>query len=168
MQLGYDADGTWHPGIGDPTAMGWLTVGAYMVAAWLCASAWRARRQNLAVPDKYNVALAWLGLAIVMFGLGINKQLDLQSWFTQVARDLALAQGWYHNRRAAQIIVIGTLGILAVIGMIAVGVLARGPWKDMRVAGLLYVYFHLFLFSSFFPHPQKLNDSEKLWIYGIA
>ena len=27
------------------------------------------------------------------------------------------------------------------------------------------VYFHLFYFH-FFPYPRKLNDNEKLWIYG--
>ena len=29
------------------------------------------------------------------------------------------------------------------------------------------VYFHLFYFH-FFPYARKLNDNEKLWIYGIS
>ena len=32
-----------------------------------------------------------------MLLLGINKQLDLQSLFTEVMRDMAHAQGWYNE-----------------------------------------------------------------------
>ncbi len=38
-----------------------------------------------------------------MVVLGTNKQLDLQTLFTQVLRDRAQAQGWYDDRREYQL-----------------------------------------------------------------
>ena len=34
-------DGRWRPGIGDPTVLGWVTVAAYLAAAWACGVAAR-------------------------------------------------------------------------------------------------------------------------------
>ena len=36
------ADGRWHPGIGDPTIMGWVTVVAYALATYFGFQALRA------------------------------------------------------------------------------------------------------------------------------
>lgn len=44
----------------------------------------------------------WLGVAVFMTLLCINKQLDLQSLFTDVGRVLATRGGWYDVRRVAQ------------------------------------------------------------------
>jgi hypothetical protein len=90
-------DGRWHPGIGDPSVMGWVTVAAYATAAGLCA--YCASREVRAGGGK---PAFWLTLALVMLALGINKQLDLQSWLTETGRDLAIAQGWYPGRRLVQ------------------------------------------------------------------
>ena len=81
-------DGRWHPGIGDPTPIGWLTVIAYGTAALLC---FRCQfKSEPGTPKQF-----WVLLGLVMTVLSINKQLDLQTWFTEVARDMALEQGWY-------------------------------------------------------------------------
>jgi hypothetical protein len=92
----------WRPQIGDPNFMGWLTVAAYAVAAVLCflaayrcqvgADAGTARRQHR----------MWLGVALLMAFLCINKQLDLQSLLTDVGRILANQEGWYGDRRTVQ------------------------------------------------------------------
>lgn len=112
------ADGRWEIGIGDPTALGWITVAAYAAAAWL---AWRnvgaARRTS--VPASF-----WIALAALMLALGLNKQLDLQSWFGQTGRDLALAQGWYAQRRLVQAVFIALL----CAGAVAVVIGARRHW----------------------------------------
>ena len=91
------ADGRWQPGIGDPTAMGWATVATYAVAAGLCGVC--ARRE---ADSGARARVFWLALALVMLLLGINKELDLQSWLTQTGRDFAIAQGWYASRRLVQ------------------------------------------------------------------
>ena len=79
--------GRWVPGIGDPTAIGWITVAGYVLAAGL---AWRnvVAARRTAVPAGF-----WIALGALVVALGINKQLDLQTWFAQTGRDLSLAQG---------------------------------------------------------------------------
>jgi len=98
------ANDRWTLGIGDPTFVGWLTVAAYLATAWLC---WVAARRARGLGDPYVVPDAktgwvWLGLVVLCAALGVNKQLDLQSFVTQVGKDLARSQGWYENRRIVQ------------------------------------------------------------------
>jgi hypothetical protein len=128
--------GSWSPGIGDPTPFGWFTTVAYFVAAYLCWRTYLAtpvskprgltghlgslrpillslvapRRVVLAVPERQRIATLWLGFAITLFLLGINKQLDLQTAFTEVGRLVAHDEGWYAARRRVQVAFI--LGVL--------------------------------------------------------
>jgi hypothetical protein len=115
------ATGRWAPGIGDPTVMGWLTVLAYLGAA---ALAWvnlqAARRTRM--PWRY-----WAALSALMSLLALNKQLDLQTWFTQFGRDLALAQGWYEQRRLVQVGFIAALAGAAAV----VAVLQWRQWRHL-------------------------------------
>ena len=101
-----DADG-WHLGIGDPTAVGWLTVAAYFFAAFL---SWKAAGRARAPGGWPPQAVFWVGLAALLVMLGINKQLDLQTWFTLAAKRAAQSQGWYENRRIVQFLFILALG----------------------------------------------------------
>ena len=109
-----DADG-WRPGIGDPTVMGWVTVAAYLLGGFLCV------RAALAISPgglfRNREGKLWLLLGIALFLLGVNKQLDLQTWFTLTAKKMAQAQGWYEQRRivhAAFVLGIAVAGLLAV------------------------------------------------------
>jgi hypothetical protein len=126
----------WTPGIGDPTVMGWLTVVAYFVAAWLCLRAFKSEKRGpdrpyrQAIPALVRVlkkhwpsppaparrAALWLVLAFVLGALGVNKQLDLQTLFTQTLRDLARAQGWYERRRPYQVAFIAAVGLTSAAG----------------------------------------------------
>jgi hypothetical protein len=90
----------WSPGIGDPTFTGWLTVFCYFATAYQCYRAWK-RAQQLG-PNAYKLQLAWGSLALGMALLGLNKQLDLQSLVTVIARQHALDHGWYQERRILQ------------------------------------------------------------------
>jgi hypothetical protein len=87
----------WEPGIGDPTALGWVTVAAYFVAAVLC---WLAARH--ARSSDRSAYVFWLTFTLFMIALGINKQLDLQSLFTAVLKQFAKSTGWYEDRRIFQ------------------------------------------------------------------
>jgi hypothetical protein len=92
----------WRPQIGDPSFMGWFTVAAYAAAAVLCFIA--AHRCLVAVDagETRRRRRMWLGVGVLMAFLCINKQLDLQSLFTDVGRVLANQEGWYSQRRAVQ------------------------------------------------------------------
>jgi hypothetical protein len=151
----------WSPTIGDPTVMGWLTVLAYFVTAWLCLRAFNAEKRGPKRPYRRTVpallrvlrkswphppaparrAALWLFLAIVFFFLGINKQLDLQSLVTQVGKTLAHEQGWYDQRRIAQAILISLVLIAGVASLATLGWLVRGQLSDFRLplAGLTFV-----------------------------
>lgn len=99
--------------------MGWLTVLAYLGAATLAlVNLLAARRTRL--PGLY-----WAVVAALMALLALNKQLDLQTWFTQVGRDLALAQGWYEQRRVVQ------AGFILVLASGAAGVSVL-LWRQLR------------------------------------
>lgn len=113
-------DGRWHPGIGDPSVMGWVTVVAYAGAAALAVRAYRVTNSN-ARP----LRLFWGSLALLLIALGINKQLDLQSWATQIARDLARSQGWYAERRSVQVLGILAVALAGVAGTLVIVIAMR-------------------------------------------
>lgn len=87
----------WSPGIGDPTAMGWLTVAAYAAAGMLCLRAGSVRKRDRRF---------WMALGALLLALMVNKQLDLQSALTATGRCIAQIQGWYDSRRMVQAIFI--------------------------------------------------------------
>jgi len=97
--------GNWTPGIGDPTFMGWFTVFAYFLAAFLAF-----RRMVKEYGEEINCWQAWKYLGFVLLFLAINKQLDLQTWFAQTLRQHAHEHGWYQDRHLYQ-----TLFILAIV-----------------------------------------------------
>jgi hypothetical protein len=135
MQVG--ADGRWQPGIGDPTLSGWLTVVAYGVVAVLATRAalsMRKGQEGLFAPgDRQRLVRFWVVVAIVMLLLGVNKQLDLQSWFTQVARDLSKQGGWYESRRQVQFGFVVALACAGTVAIALMGFRMRRVWR--RVAG---------------------------------
>src|SRR3954471_175627 len=114
-ELGGGWIGHWSPGIGDPTAMGWLTVALYAFGAALCCKV--ALRQAGTEPQR-EVLMWWL-LAFGLVALGINKQLDLQTALTEFGRMVATRQGWYERRHVIQLEVIYTAIALALIAAVA-------------------------------------------------
>jgi hypothetical protein len=123
-------------GLADSTDIaGWIIVACYGVAAALCvwalrvahAGACRAavfdgqeRRASERVRSYRASMLFWLLVAGLFVFLAFNKQVDLQTWLTDIGRRVAEAQGWYDQRRAVQ-----TAFVCAVMGagMAALGVL---------------------------------------------
>ncbi len=143
----------WSPGIGDPTFMGWLTVVAYLAVAWLCVRAFKAEKRGPPRPLLPTIAALfrvlrkhwprpplparraalWLVLAAIMLALGINKQLDLQTFVTQLGRSLAHSGGWYEERRFVQALFVGAIGIVGLVGLALLAWLTRGQLRDFRV-----------------------------------
>lgn len=143
LTLEIGADGRWAPGIGDPTILGWVTVFAYFTAAYLCWTAARTAHAKAqgevnaqTARDQRTISRFWMLSVAIMVLLGINKQLDLQSLFTEVARDLSRAQGWYEERRRYQVAFVAAIGV---IGLIATSALAFALRRVLRrvMGGLL-------------------------------
>lgn len=113
--------GAWSAGIGDPTFAGWLTVGVYLLAAFF---AFRAR--HVAQPENGW----WLAIAALMLFLGINKQLDLQSLFTEIGRTIARAQGWYNEER--RVVQLDFIVAMLVAGVLTATALALTIGRRVR------------------------------------
>lgn len=169
---------SWRPGIGDPSFVGWLTVVAYLFAGWLCLRSFRVEKSGPPRPYRQSVpamvrvlirqwprppvparrAALWFGLAVLLFTLGVNKQLDLQSLLTDVGRVLAHDQGWYQQRRAVQVVFIACVGLLGAGGLGAVLWLARGQLADFRLAlaGMVLLTGFVLIRASSFHHVDAL------------
>jgi len=123
----------WRPRIGDASFMGWLTVAAYGLTAVLCLVA--ALRQTAiaagaAAAEEGKARLQrriWLGVATVMFLLGINKQLDLQSLLTNVGRIIANQGGWYEQRRTIQ------FWFVVAVGLVSIAAFVFLAWKTRSI-----------------------------------
>lgn len=147
-------DGRWHPGIGDPTPIGWITVVAYGGAALLC---FLCQRKSAPGPHRQF----WWLMALAMLLLGINKQLDLQTWFTEVGRDMAREQGWYARRRWVQMVFIAWLLLAAVAarGWLAKRLVDLDRYAHRAGIGLLVLMVFVVVRAASFHHIDKL-----LWL----
>lgn len=129
--------GRWTPGIGDPSIVGWVTVGFYLLAAFCCLGlAFTVR--------KGRERFIWGLFAFLFLFLGINKQLDLQTAFTELLRIIAKADGWYDIRRRYQRVFILGLGAAALFALAGLALLMRklqlGVWVSAAGACLVVAY----------------------------
>ena len=196
--------GDWSPGIGDPTFVGWITVLGYLVASYLCLRvfrrlrAWESepgalrmhaaahlipfllallgrRRRLSALPDDTRIGALWLGLALVLLLLGINKQLDLQTAFTETGRIVSHAEGWYAHRRPIQVGFILCVAMAGAWGFGAVLLLARGRMQSLRgvLAGTVFLITFVAIRASSFHHVDRflgyrLGDFKMNWILELG
>jgi len=129
--VGHGWVGAWSPGIGDPTALGWITTVAYLLAAVRCwRAAVRARRAGPSAEAK-----AWAALAAGVLLLGINKQLDLQTALGEVAREGAVVYGLWRFRSAKLAAVIAVAVIGGALSLRGARV-ARGGTRPLQLAML--------------------------------
>jgi hypothetical protein len=178
--LAQHTDGRWHPGIGDPTFLGWFTVAAYACAAYL---SYRARvtalssAQALGVsePDEARaqraMAQLWLLLFVGMVLLGINKQLDLQSWFTETLRDVARAQGWYGQRRIWQARFVGGLVGVCFVATAVGAYMMRGVLMRVRHAalGMGVLASFVVIRAGYFYHLRLLGRGARFhWVLELS
>ncbi len=168
----------WSPGIGDPSFGGWFTVAAYFIAALLCFHVFRkpAYQPGTGTLLSDRERWGWLALGALMMFLCINKQLDLQSLFTQFGRDMAKAQGWYAERRAVQLrfILIFT-GVSALFGLAIMGIAWRAKNHMVRLAALGAILILVFIVvrAASFHHFETVLDRRMMglrfnWIFEVT
>jgi hypothetical protein len=112
---------------GDPTIAGWAIVVFYLAAitacVWALRVAWLGAKMAADYPGEdrrardrsaaYRASFLFWALLILLFVfLGLNKQIDLQTWLTDVGRRVAEAQGWYEQRARVQTIFVGAVLVL--------------------------------------------------------
>ncbi|GAA6167713.1 hypothetical protein [Sessilibacter corallicola] len=104
----------WHPTIGDPTPAGWLTVGLYLFSA-LLALVITLNSHKVFFDEQNRQKAFWFIASLVLLFLSVNKQLDLQTLFTELARAVAIEQGWYKERKIIQKLFILGIFVLSII-----------------------------------------------------
>ncbi len=125
------ADGIyWRPHIGDPTLLGWTTVYAYFCAALLSLTCALGARQIFNDQYTHLHRSIWSGLALGLFALGLNKQLDLQTLFTDAVKHVAYEQGWYEQGQSLQVFFIASVVGIGGLGLLIVAWLVRRVWKQ--------------------------------------
>ena len=154
------------PGIGDPHVMGWVTVAAYFAAAALALLvAIRVKHLEWEDNERRN-RIFWLLLMLLMVCLGLNKQLDLQTFFTALAKCSAKMSGWYEDRRQYQVMFIVAIGGLFVIfGAFLLwyfrGEMSHNWWA---IVGVVFLMSFVFMRASSFHGFDALINFR---LYGI-
>lgn len=144
--------GEWAPGIGDPTAVGWFTVFAYAGVAVLCA---RNMLRARPFPVERTV---WAALAALLALLAINKQLDLQTWFTVVGRELSRQQGWYAQRHTVQMAFVASLVLLSISLLLVLHHVLGPAWRRYAIVscGLALLLTFIVIRAATFHHVDLL------------
>ena len=163
----------WSPRIGDPTPIGWLTVVLYLAAAY---ALWCVvRRLRTTGDDAGSEKLVWSIFAILFIALGINKQLDLQSAFTEIGRVIASAQGWYDQRWIVQVYFVGLVtGCAATAAVVLLVLLRRAPLPALlALLGTAFVLTFVVVRAASFHHVDVLIGRKVLglrwnWILEIG
>jgi hypothetical protein len=167
----------WEPGIGDPTQIGWFTVFAYFVTAILCyRAAMTANAKSIDIRTAANLEqYFWFAAAVLLILFGINKQLDLQSLFTEVARAIARLQGWYGHQRIYQLFFIEGLGIFSfAVGVGMLWMLRRtDAWVKVALLGFSFLGAFVVLRAASFHHVDQFLGEKILgwrwnWILELS
>lgn len=150
--------GSWTPGIGDPSFIGWITVVSYLIAAWYCYRLVRDRQYRW----RDHETRLWCILALGLLFLGINKQLDLQTALTEAGRLLAREQGWYRERSTVQMVFLFLLFVLGAMGAMSVFRLTRrtSRYAQMAVIGAFLLMAYVMLRAISFHYVDHLLREE--------
>ena len=145
--------GRWRPTIGDPSFMGWFTVGSYFACAIL---SFILTLTNQQADRRYFLFWSMIGLLMVI--LGINKQLDLQSLFTEVGRQVARAQGWMDQRRIVQFWFIVAFGTTAIAAFLSFARIRRDLFRRFMLAftGLFFLLSFIIIRATGFHHFDEM------------
>jgi hypothetical protein len=158
------------PTIGDPTFMGWFTVGSYFACAilsFILASIHKdADRRSF---------FFWSTVCLLMIRLGINKQLDLQSLFTEVGRQVARTQGWLDQRRTIQFWFIVAFGTTVLGGFLSFAIIRRDLFRRFMLAftGLFFLLSFIVVRAASFHHFDvmlgfRLFGAKMNWVLELT
>lgn len=159
IKKGY-SEGHWKDKRGDPTAVGWLTTVLYL-SVFVASIYWVI--QTRAINPNFKYSWFWLGASILILLLGINKQLDIQMLFADLARFYAKLSGIYMNRKPFQQKIIS---FLATIGISTFSVLLYLLRKAPKKMWLTLVGFSI-LFSFPLIRLVSLHSLEALLYYSV-
>jgi hypothetical protein len=93
-----------------------------------------------------------------MILLGINKQLDLQSLFTEIGRQIVRAQGWMDHRRIVQFWFIVAFGTTAIAAFLSLVRIRRDLFRRFTLAftGLFFLLCFIVIRAAGFHHFDEM------------
>lgn len=152
----------WTPGIGDPTVLGWVAVFGYFWAAFLAMLVARSVRSYDPLRMRAESPLFWSMMAWILIFLGFNKQLDLQTLFTDIAREIAKEDGWYEGRREVQMyFMMGIAGASGLFLLFLTFLIRAGFWRCFpALLGLLFLCTFVLFRALSFHHFEYLLRQE--------
>lgn len=166
--------GSWTPGIGDESLGGWLTVLLYAATAWIV---WRLLgvRQTADFRRSRHEQWFWKVLFVCIVLLAINKQLDLQSAFTELGRIVASRGGWYKDRHQVQLAFIAGLSMMGLTIFAATLYLTWGAPTStlLALAGAIGLLLFVVVRAASFHHvdewlKQRMIGVYMNWIFEIG
>jgi len=148
--------------VGDPTFVGWFTTAAYFAAAMVCVLCALRLDRDAEGRERLRARFLWWSLAVFVFFLGINKELDLQTFFTAVGREIAKAGGWYAHARTVQAWFVATLATATLAALAAAGWGLRREWRRRKLAvvGLVVLVGFVLVRAAAFYHVGEALDWE--------
>jgi hypothetical protein len=145
--------GGWHPTIGDPGFLGWFTTGSYFACAIVASIVARINQKT-----NRRFFFFWSVICLLMILLGINKQLDLQTLFAEVGRQVANAQGWYYQRRTVQFWFIVAFGTAVLVTFLSFVIIMRDLFRRFMFAltGLFFLLSFVIIRAASFHHFDEI------------
>jgi hypothetical protein len=105
-------------------------------------------------------------ISIGFIGLGINKQLDLQTALTELGRVLASMQGWYEQRRTVQfwfIVAVAAICFLMALVLLVLARARRAPMPTwLALVGVVIVLGFVTIRAASFHHFDQFIGSRVL------
>ena len=140
------------------------------------ASCWILARK-LGVEDslRSRERRAWQSISVLFLALGINKQLDLQTAFTEAGRVLAQYQGWYQQRQLVQLAFIALVAVTCVVSAFTLLIWARqapiSTW--LALTGTTLVLGYVLIRAASFHHVDRFIGQRVLgfrwnWILAMG
>jgi hypothetical protein len=158
----------WKLCIGDPYPLAWIIFTGYIISSVLCYYiGFSLNKINKGSKEKGDI-IFWYGLSAILFFLGINKQLDLQTLFVAIGRSLANYQGWFDIRRGVQKIFIIGFFFISIISFIGLGIfLKKQVFKNFYIIlGVIMIVSYVLIRASTFNHIDFIPENLRV-IYSI-
>jgi len=157
MELIFKSIETWQLSYGDKTIFSWIIVFLYLLAAYTSFRLGAAlSKSNQSIFSYENIF--WYFISGLMIFLAFNKQLDLQSLLTILARDAAIRNGWWAVRRSYQFWFIGGMLAMSTGLLIFFIYILRGTIKNnyLAIMGLFLLLVFILVRAISFHHFDKL------------
>ncbi|MCH7664189.1 MAG: hypothetical protein IH859_10025 [Chloroflexi bacterium] len=119
----------------------------------------RAKRRSATYRASFSF---WAILTLLFVFLGMNKQLDLDGWFTETGRQFAINQGWYDLRWQIQEPMVVGIALIGVSLLALLLAITRSllPRHTLAFVGTLLLVIFLILKTLSFHHLDNFLDRE--------